>query len=208
MTRFSRIILTLSTLLLIAQIVSVIFLDTDEAVGHIAFQLFENLLMIIVTLLPLIFGKMVKVRIPKAMEVAFVGFCFASLVMGDLFDFYGRFPWWDIVLHTISGIMLGILGYAIYTTFNSNDSSSPLWVSVWIICFALAAGTMWEIWEYVTDGIFGLNSQEFLISSGTFDCTTPLQGRAALKDTMEDLILDFIGSAAIAVAVFFDVKRK
>ena len=66
---------------------------------------------------------------------------------------------------------------------------------------------MWEIWEYATDGIFGLNSQEFLISSGTFYSTTPLQGRAALKDTMEDLILDFVGSIIIAVAAFFDVKR-
>lgn len=55
--------------------------------------------------------------------------------------------------------------------------------------------------------IFGLNSQEFLISSGTFDSTTPLQGRAALKDTMEDLILDFAGSTVIAVAAFFDMKR-
>lgn len=207
MTRFSRIILTLSTLLLIAQIVSVIFLDNNTAAGHIAFQLFENLLMIIVTILPLILGKVIKIRIPKAMEIAFVGFCFASLVMGDLFDFYGRFSWWDVILHGMSGIMLGILGYAIYNTLGTNDSSSPIWVSIWIMCFALAAGAMWEIWEYTTDGIFGLNSQEFLISSGTFDCTTPLQGRAALKDTMEDLILDFIGAAIIAVTAFFNVKK-
>lgn len=207
MTRFSRIILTLSTLLLIAQIGSVIFLDNNTAVGHIAFQLFENLLMIIVTILPLILGKVIKIRIPKAMEIAFVGFCFASLVMGDLFDFYGRFSWWDVILHGMSGIMLGILGYAIYNTLGTNDSSSPIWVSIWIMCFALAAGAMWEIWEYATDGIFGLNSQEFLTSSGTFDCTTPLQGRAALKDTMEDLILDFIGAAIIAVTAFFNVKK-
>lgn len=207
MTRFSRIILTLSTLLLMAQIVSVIFLDNNTAVGHIAFQLFENLLMIIVTILPHILGKVIKIRIPKAMEIAFVGFCFASLVMGDLFDFYGRFSWWDVILHGMSGIMLGILGYAIYNTLGTNDSSSPIWVSIWIMCFALAAGAMWEIWEYATDGIFGLNSQEFLTSSGTFDCTTPLQGRAALKDTMEDLILDFIGAAIIAVTAFFNVKK-
>lgn len=207
MTRFSRIILTLSTLLLIAQIVSVIFLDNNTAAGHIAFQLFENLLMIIVTILPLILGKVIKIRIPEAMEIAFVGFCFASLVMGDLFDFYGRFSWWDVILHGMSGIMLGILGYAIYNTLGTNDSSSPIWVSIWIMCFALAAGAMWEIWEYATDAIFGLNSQEFLTSSGTFDCTTPLQGRAALKDTMEDLILDFIGAAIIAVTAFFNVKK-
>lgn len=208
MSIFSKIILALSTLLLIFQIVSIIFIDSKVAVGHIAFQLFENLLMIIVTLLPLILGKVVKVKIPKAMEIAFVGFCFASLVMGDLLNFYGRFPCWDIVLHGISGIMLGILGYAIYNSFGPKDPPSPIWVSVWIICFALAAGAMWEIWEYATDGIFGLNSQEFLVTSGTFDTATPLYGRAALKDTMEDLVLDFIGSTGIAIVSFFDIKKR
>ena len=208
MSRFSKIILALSTILLISQIVSITIIDSKVAVGHIAFQLFENLLMIIVTLLPLIVGKVINSTIPKAMEIAFVTFCFASLVMGDLFDFYGRFPWWDMVLHGISGIMLGILGYAIYNAFGPKDLPSPIWGPVWIICFALASGAIWEIWEYTTDGIFGLNSQEFLISSGTFDNTTPLSGRAALKDTMEDLILDFMGSLCVAIASFFDIKKR
>lgn len=208
MTRFSRIILTLSTLLLISQIVSIIFIDSQVAVGHIAFQLFENLLMIIATVLPLILGKTINVKIPKAMEIAFVGFCFASLVMGDLFGFYGRFAWWDTILHGISGIMLGILGYALYNTINPNDSHSPIWVSIWIICFALAAGAMWEIWEYATDGIFGLNSQEFLISSGTFDDAVPLQGRDALKDTMSDLILDFLGAFVIASITLYRLLKQ
>lgn len=208
MSRFSKTILILSTLLLIAQIVSIIFIDSNIAVVHIAFQLFENLLMIIVSLIPLILGRTTKVRIPKAMEIAFVGFCFASLVMGDLLDFYGRFSWWDMLLHAISGIMLGILGYAILNTIFDNEIKSPhispLFVSIWVICFALAAGAMWEIWEYITDGIFGLNSQQFLVTSGTFDTTSPLQGRDALKDTMEDLILDLAGACIIAIGAYID----
>ena len=205
MTRFSGTILILSTLILIGQIISVIFLTGDVAVGHVAFQLFENLLMIIVTLVPVTLGRAINVKMPKAMEIAFVGFCFASLVMGDLLDFYGRFAWWDVLLHGISGIMLGILGYAVFNFLYSNAASaSPLCLSLWIICFAMAAGAMWEILEYITDGIFDLNSQEFLTSSGTFDNTTPLQGRAALKDTMEDLMLDFIGATSIAIITYFN----
>ena len=94
MTRFSRAILYFSVILLAAQIISMIFVDTDIAVGHIAFQIFENLLMIVVVLLQPVLGKTTGKTIPKAMEIAFVSFCFASLVMGDLFDFYGRFQWY------------------------------------------------------------------------------------------------------------------
>ena len=209
MTRFTGTILILSTLLLIGQIISIIFLDSDVAVGHVAFQLFENLLMIIVTLVPVSLGRTINVQMPKAMEIAFVGFCFASLVMGDLLDFYGRFPWWDIVLHGISGIMLGILGYAVFNFLNGNAApASPLYLSLWIICFAMASGAIWEIWEYITDGIFGLNSQEFLTTGGTFDSTTPLHGRDALKDTMEDLMLDFMGATTIAFITYFNNRRR
>lgn len=205
MTRFSRVILYFSVILLAAQIVSMIFVETDIAVGHIAFQIFENLLMIVVVLLQPVLGKTTGKVIPKAMEIAFVGFCFASLVMGDLFDFYGRLQWWDRALHIISGIMLGIIGHAMIVNINGpdiNKTQLPLAFEVlWILCFALASGAMWEIWEYVTDGIFGLNSQEFLETSGTFDKATPLGGRTALKDTMEDLILDFFGAFVVAAYV-------
>ena len=159
MTRFTRTILILSTLILIGQIISIIFLDSDVAVGHVAFQLFENLLMIIVTLVPVTLGRAINVHMPKAMEIAFVGFCLASLVMGNLLDFYGRFPWWDVVLHGISGIMPGILGYAVFNSLNGNAApASPLYLSLWTICFAMASGAIWEIFEYITDGILDLNS--------------------------------------------------
>lgn len=194
---FSKAILAFSLLLLAGQIVSIFFTSKDVAVGHIALQIFENLLMIIVVFLPVNIGRKTSMVIPRSMEIAFVGFCFASLVMGDLFDFYGKFPWWDMVLHIISGVMLGIIGYTIISKSSCNIGL----VISWVLCFALAAGAMWEIWEYVTDGLFGLNSQEFQITSGTFDSSVPRQGRDALKDTMQDLILDFVGSFVVAAVI-------
>ena len=211
-TGFSRTILIISTLLLIAQICSIIFIDNNSAVEHIAFQIFENCVMIIVVFIPVILDKGVNVRIPHAMEITFVAFCFSSLVLGDLFDFYGKFRWWDMILHGISGVMLGILGYEIISAFINSEKCrtpvSPFFISIWVICFALAIGAMWEIWEYMADGIFGLNSQEYLTSSGTFDESTPLQGRNALTDTMEDIILDFLGAAMIGVTCHIDWRKK
>ena len=95
LTRFSKVVLAFSVALLAGQIVSIFLTSKDVAFGHIAFQILENLVMIMVVFLPIILGRTTSIVIPKAMETAFVGFCFASLVMGDLFDFYGRLPWWD-----------------------------------------------------------------------------------------------------------------
>ena len=209
-TGFSKTILIISSLLLIARIASLLFADSTYSSDHIAFQLFENCLMIIVVFVPVILDRGVNIRIPRALEIAFVGFCFSGLVLGDLFDFYGRFKWWDILLHGISGVMLGILGYEILPVPSDarkrRRTLYPLFASVWIISFALAVGTMWEIFEYIADGIFGLNTQQYLTSTGTFDESTPLLGRAALRDTMEDLILNFIGAAAVAIFVFMEFR--
>ena len=112
----------------------------------------------------------------------------------------------------MSGVLLGILGYVIINTFNSVEGNkfrySPIFVSMWVISFAMAVGALWEILEFITDGLFGLNSQQFMESSGTFDASVPLQGHEALRDTMEDLMLDFAGSLIISVIGYFDLKKQ
>ena len=79
---------------------------------------------------------------------------------------------------------------------------------MWVISFALAVGSLWEILEFITDGLFGLNSQQFMEGSGTFDTSVPLVGHEALRDTMEDLMLDFAGSLLVSVIGYFDLKRQ
>ena len=115
------------------------------------------------------------------------------------------------MLHGISGVMLGIVGYGLINVFNRIQGNavkySPLFVSVWVVCFALALGALWEIIEFITDGLFGLNSQQFLVGTGTFDTTVPLEGHEALRDTMQDLMLDLFGSLVIAVVGYFDMKK-
>ena len=213
LTKISKVILVLCVLLLIVGVLSMIFVIDDEAArSRIVFSMFETLVMIVLILLPILLNRMIHVRIPSSMEIIFVVFCFGSLMLGDVADFYGRFPWWDDLQHGISGILLGILGYIIINTFNAPEQSgrlrfSPVFVSIWVLCFALSCGALWEIAEYCVDGWFGLNSQQFLESSGTFDASTPLVGHEALKDTMYDLMLDLAGGAIISIAGYFDMRH-
>ena len=192
-TKFSKLILSLCAILFAGGIISLCIVEDDATQSRLAFQTFEVALMIL-------------------MEIIFVAFNFCCLILGDVADFYGRIPWWDSMEHGMSGVLLGILGYVIINTFNSVEGNkfrySPIFVSMWVISFAMAVGALWEILEFITDGLFGLNSQQFMASSGTFDASVPLQGHEALRDTMEDLMLDFAGSLIISVIGYFDLKKQ
>lgn len=49
------------------------------------------------------------------------------------------------------------------------------------LCFALAMGAVWEIYEFTMDSVFGTNVKYML------DGNTALIGQAALQDTMKDI---------------------
>ena len=211
-TRFSKVILILCAVIFICGTLSIPFMEDSAMVSTRAFQMFETALMMLIIFIPMITNRVMQIKISPTMEIAFVTFCFASLILGDVANFYSRFVWWDTILHAISGVLMGIVGYAIINTFNRVDDNrlrySPLFVVAWIICFSLAVGAIWEILEFITDGLFGLNSQEFYASSGTFDTVQPRIGRDALWDTMVDLILDLCGAIIIAVVGYFDIRRQ
>lgn len=191
-------------MLFVGGIVSMLLIENADRISHSAFRLFEVAFMMVLILLLLCLNKWGSITVPVPVEVGFVAFSFCSLILGDVADFYARFEWWDLILHGISGILLGLLGYMILIRI----SPSPVFLAAGIICFSLALGSLWEIMEYVTDGVFGLNSQQFLESSGTFDSTIPLQGRMALRDTMQDMIMNLIGALTVAAGSFLFKKHE
>lgn len=196
-------------LILAVGMVALFFVHDDEGLSRVAFQLLETLVMIVALFVPSLLDRKFSVQLPPYMEVMFVVFCFCSLILGDVSDFYGRFHWWDTMLHALSGLMLGILAYAILLQIKQAWRLSPFFVALWVTCFSLAIGALWEIIEFTIDGLFGLNSQEFLLSSGTFDTeSVPRVGRDALMDTMVDLVLDFVGALIIGILSYFDSRKR
>ncbi|MGM9972075.1 MAG: hypothetical protein ACI35W_06670 [Anaeroplasmataceae bacterium] len=212
LTKFSTVILVLCILSLIADIVSIFLVKDVASKSRLIFMILQTVIMIVLIFLPNILNKVIHIKIPAIMEIIYVVFCFGAIILGDVLDFYARFKWWDSILHGASGVLLGILGYAIINTFNNIDGDkikfSPLFVSIWVVCFALAVGSVWELIEYSVDGLFGLNSQQYLETTGTLDKGIPLVGHAALRDTMKDLALDLAGALIISIIGFFDLKKQ
>ena len=173
----------------------------------------NKLLMIIVSILVLIaffvpafLEKRFNLNIPAPIYVSFLVFLYSSAILGEMRRFYYIYPFWDTILHFMSGIMLGILGFSIVYLLNKETklvNLSPLFVVIFALSFATTCGVLWEIFEYLNDAILKTNMQKYMLENGT-----KLIGRIALKDTMNDLIINFIGCLIPTIIGYISLKKE
>ncbi|WP_163655653.1 hypothetical protein [Listeria sp. PSOL-1] len=174
--------------------------------GDYIFLLVEIILGIVILALPSILARRFKFQIPGLVYILFVIFLYGAIYLGTIQKFYAIVPYWDKILHTFSGAMLGAGGFSFVSILNADENvvmkMKPGFIAVFSFCFAVTLGAFWEVYEYTFDGLLGLNMQRFMTSSGT-----PLVGRAALADTMGDIIVDIVGALAIAIIGYFALKK-
>ncbi|MEA4874870.1 hypothetical protein [Anaerorhabdus sp.] len=167
----------------------------------------QCLLGLLAMVLPSIFEKRFKVRIPSYMMILYVVFLYCAIFLGEVRSFYYNVNHWDTILHTFSGGMLGALGFSFVSLLNQSEkvpmNLSPLFVAIFAFCFAVTLGVVWEIYEFTFDGILGLNMQKFMLENGT-----QLIGRAALADTMKDLIVDAAGALVVSIIGYISMKKQ
>lgn len=139
------------------------------------------------SLAPVFVARWAEVHVPPSFIAAMAIFVGGTLFLGEVFDFYERFWWWDIAMHGTSAVGFGIIGFVLVFMMFQGDryAAPPIAVSFFGFCFAITMGTAWEIFEFAMDQTFGLNMQ-----------------KSGLNDTMGDLIVDAIG-ALIGVATGF-----
>jgi uncharacterized membrane protein YjdF len=146
-------------------------------------------------------------NIPRPALVTYFIFLYCAIPLGEVRSFYYLFDFWDDILHLLSGGMLAILGFIIVDTLNKQKkihvTLSPLFVALFAFCFALAIGALWEIWEFTFDNILGLNMQKFALETGEM-----LVGKEALRDTMEDIIIDAIAALGVSASYYIIEARK
>ncbi|MBT8458257.1 MAG: hypothetical protein KJN60_01145 [Boseongicola sp.] len=145
------------------------------------------------TLLPTVFSNRFHIQLPLSFLAAISLFFFSTLFLGEIFDFYNKFWWWDVLLHGSSAVGFGIIGFLfIFYLFQGDRYDAPPWaLGLIAFCVALSIGALWEIFEFVMDQIFGLNMQ-----------------KSGLIDTMWDLIVDTIGASFGAISGFFWLKGQ
>jgi len=145
------------------------------------------------TLLPFVFKDRLGVRLPMTFGALIVVFLFATLFLGEVGDFYERYWWWDVVLHSGSAIGFGLIGYVLVFMLFEGDrfAAPPLALAFLAFSIAVSIGAIWEIFEFSMDSIFGMNMQ-----------------KSGLVDTMWDLIVNTIGASIGALAGFLYQRGK
>ncbi len=186
--KFKKYIFWIFRALLIVTAIIAVFSHHWKEVMYLLFILF-------LTFLPRIIEGKVGLDYPSEIEIIILLFIIASIYLGEMHSFYEKFPWWDVLLHSISAVIIGGIGFSIVFILNKSKKIvfklSPGFVCLFAFCFAVAFGALWEIFEYMMDQAFGLNMQ-----------------KSGLVDTMEDLIVDSLGALVFAVFGYFHLKRK
>lgn len=173
---------------------------------EVAFRGMQYVAMLLIMQLPRVLYRRYKIEVPSSLSIVIVIFCFSSLVLGDGLDLYGRLPWWDKLLHAESGVLLSLIAlWLIHVIMAENDKYiyfNKWFLALFLVMFCLGLGACWEIVEYSYDSLMGTNTQQFMATT-TGSITTaedvPLCGHDALRDSMQDLIMDLAGALVVAV---------
>tara|TARA_Y100000034_G_scaffold136842_1_gene216297 strand:- start:1461 stop:2090 length:630 start_codon:yes stop_codon:yes gene_type:complete len=160
-------------------------------------QNWMNLFLLVLTLgltfIPTLLEKKLRVDYPEEFELIILLFIFASMFLGEIHLFYQKFWWWDVMLHGFSAIILGQIAFSLIYILNREGKIKlkPSFIALFAFCFALSAGVLWEIFEFLIDYFLKTNMQ-----------------KSGLIDTMVDLIIDFIGAFLVSAIGYFYLKGK
>ncbi len=151
-------------------------------------------------LLVTVFSDRLVVQIPSEFQVLALAFVFAALFLGEVRSYYDKIWWWDIALHSTSGLLMGILGFLLVYVLNASQkiafSMTPRFVAFFAFMFAVAVGALWEIFEFSMDSILGARMQKAMFNDPS-----------GLTDTMWDMIVNTIGAGFISTLGWWYMKR-
>lgn len=155
--------------------------------------LFISIITFALTLIPILFQDWTGLRMPRGFVAGVISFIFSTVLLGEAYDFYERYWWWDVLLHTGSAVGFGMIGMVLVLFLVRGDklNTSPVIAALFAFTFAVAIGAVWEIFEYLMDLMFGLGMQ-----------------KSGLNDTMGDLMVDCIGALIGALGGYRYLRSK
>ena len=195
-------------------------------------------LTLLLLIMPSLMQITFRVELPTTLEIIILIFIFAAEILGEIREFYLIFPFWDTALHTLNGFLAAAIGFLLVDLLNRSERTvfnlSPLFTAIVAFCFSMTIGVVWEFFEFGMDQLAGFDMQKdtviHAIRSVTLDpaghnvpyeisgiTETVVNGQElglggyldiGLIDTMQDLIVNFIGAFVFSVIGFFYVKNR
>ena len=104
-----------------------------------------------------------KITLPSVLEIIIYIFIFSAEILGEIYNFYGNIPNWDLMLHTINGFLCAAVGFSLIDLLNKNSKKlklSPFYVTLVAFCFSMTVGVCWEFFEYTADKVLLYDMQK------------------------------------------------
>lgn len=203
---------------------------------------YENFFLCILTLLLFMLPGFVqvsfKVELPVVLEIIILLFIFAAEILGEISEFYVKFPYWDMMLHTLNGFLAAAIGFSLVDLLNRSKKLvfelSPLFTAIVAFCFSMTIGVIWEFFEFAMDIFLGFDMQkDTIVHTITSVMLDPAGGNVPVRiddiyevsvngqelglggyldigllDTMKDLFVNFIGAVIFSILGYFYVKTR
>lgn len=210
---------------------------------------YENVFLCILTLIlfmiPTMIDRKLNIKLPNALEIIILLFIFSAEILGEIQNFYGIFPFWDTMLHTINGFLCAAIGFSLIDILNQSKEfhmkMSPIFVALVAFCFSMTIGVLWEFFEFGADIFFKTDMQKDRITSSissvlindkkenkpikinniqsetlTYYENEDLKEYSiygghldiGLKDTMKDLLVNFIGALVFSIIGLLYIKNR
>lgn len=199
---------------------------------------FICLLVLALFILPFFIQQNFGIQLPSVLEIIILLFIFAAEILGELECYFITYPNWDSMLHTTTGFLCAATGFALIDILNRNSrikfQLSPVYVALAAFCFSMTVGVLWEFFEFGMDWVFGLDMQKDTVLDGIASVlldpeglqrpfsidgiqTVVVNGQdlglggyldVGLVDTMEDLLVNFVGALSFSVIGYRYLKSK
>jgi hypothetical protein len=148
---------------------------------------------------PQFLKRFFKIVFPPSIVYFYWFFLLISVFVGTCLHMMDIVPFWDKILHMTSPMILTAVGYGIVCTLFGSLDNEVSDISPWVFLlfgfsFAGVCGVFWEFWEWSWDAVGNMNLQRYMTIDGV-----EFVGRAALSDTMGDLLINTIGAVIMGV---------
>lgn len=150
---------------------------------------------LLVSFLPEALKFTTGVELTKFINYFFIVFVLLSQWCGTYLRAYDVISWWDLFLHGLSALVVGLGGLVILRlcdpelmTFKNQKYGL---ISIIIFLTISSSAVFWEIFEFVGDTFFGTNAQ-----------------LGSLRDTMEDMLICVIIGIIFSFWIYRSLRKE
>ncbi|MGL6174153.1 MAG: hypothetical protein ACRC1P_06040 [Cellulosilyticaceae bacterium] len=144
---------------------------------------------------PQIIKWLTKIETPGSFNLFGIIFIILSQWAGTYLRAYDIFPWWDVFLHGLSAILIGLFGLILIAWIDKKavlfENQAYGLVSLIVFLTACSSAVWWEMCEYWGDTYLGTNAQ-----------------LGSLVDTMEDMIICVVIGLVFSGYLYYTLTKK